>query len=193
MVDTSIPHSDSHLSPGLGSANEDSLSGLEPFIGGTSLIQRLLKSLHYGDASRIEQIKLMLPRQGKDAIPGLTRCLNNTDIDFRCAAVEIMGEIGDPCAIEPLLQVLEDDVPLIQCLIINALVNIGDSQALHSLLDYICHDNLSVSLAAIYAFGELGDETVRAILSSHLTSTNYEIRKALIKTLNKLPGSGNRH
>lgn len=66
-----------------------------------------------------------LTNLGEDAVEPLITALEDTDPAVRYAAVEALGEIGDPMAVEPLKRVLRDKEARLRLLAVTALGNMG--------------------------------------------------------------------
>jgi HEAT repeat protein len=93
--------------------------------------------------------------KAKKNIWGLIKALDS-EFEVREAAVDALGEIGDPRAVEPLISILVDN-KWYCCYAIEALGRIGDPRSVDALSAALNHNEVSVREAAVDALGEIGD------------------------------------
>jgi HEAT repeat protein len=98
-------------------------------------------------------------------LPALVRRLSATEADVRLRAVEAVGAIGGPEAVEPLTGVLSDPDERIRVRATNLLAQIGDPRAVPAITESVLHDPVpDVMVAAQDALARLngtpGDQVV---------------------------------
>jgi HEAT repeat protein len=99
-------------------------------------------------------------RNEKD-IPGLIKALGHTDLDVQYMAVEALGDLKDPAAIPPLVDLLsKDQYSAVRWKSAEALAKIG-KDSVEPLIVLLGHLDEDVRWKAAIALGEIGD--VRAI------------------------------
>lgn len=108
----------------------------------------------YGDDSLTPILKLLIDR--------------NVSLDIslviRANAIDTLGKIGHTIAVEPLLEILEEeednkgDTANLKIRTIWALVKIGDQKAIEPLIKLLSHEEKEVRNTAVSALIKLGDE-----------------------------------
>ncbi len=90
------------------------------------------------------------------------------------AAARVLGEIGDPRAVEPLISALKDKVWVVRGLAAEALGKLGDSRAVEPLINALKDEDLDVRGAAAEALGKLGDSrAVEPLISALKDKESY--------------------
>ena len=79
---------------------------------------------------------MALLQLGKEAVPGLIACLESDDTVARGTVVEILGQLGDKRALEPLLEELKKG-KVWPGAVANALARIGDRRAVAFLMEIL--------------------------------------------------------
>jgi len=92
---------------------------------------------------------------GRPAVKGLSKALKDKYVARRAA--EVLGRIGDPGAVEPLIAALQDEDPLLRGAAAEALGKIGDSRAYEPLMAMLQDRHQGVRGVASRALGQLGD------------------------------------
>jgi hypothetical protein len=112
------------------------------------------------DGGRIDNVK---------DLESLIQLLKDDDMGVRCEAVDALGDIGDPRAVEPLIIVLKegylkgptkeqyDSDPEVRSRAADALAKIGDSRAVESLINALKDDDEEVRADVAEALGVIGD------------------------------------
>ena len=95
-------------------------------------IKGLIKALNYSknENIRTEAVRALV-NIGKPAITPLIQALKHKDIDIRSQAANVLGELKNEIAIEPLIQALRDNSKNVQKSISLALRNIGKHDPSH--------------------------------------------------------------
>ncbi|MDD1720116.1 MAG: HEAT repeat domain-containing protein [Methanoregulaceae archaeon] len=138
-------------------------AGIPGHTGGHDFIPRMRsRLLSYGNTAELA---------ARRDVPGLIRALRNQDINVQYEAVSALGEIGDPQAVGPLVDVLRDDkYSAIRWRAAEALASIGDP-AIGALTECLSHPAEDVRWKAALALGSTGsgkaiDPLIR-LLSDH--------------------------
>jgi HEAT repeat protein len=124
---------------------------------------------------------------GKNATESLLSILESSILDARLNAIYVLGEIRDPRAIKPLMELIRDtnDKDVLE-LVFSALAKIG-VPALDGLLDLLKHDTDPTILRHIAkALGKIGDSRGVDPLLSMLHYTPIEVQQQAIESLGKL-------
>ena len=105
--------------------------------------------------------------KSKGDVEGLIKALNfEKDHNLRISAAWASGELGDPNAIDPLVEAL-DDRKRVKDVAAKALGEIGEPQAVGPLVELLEDENWEVRGTAAKALGKIGDP--RAI-KPHITT-----------------------
>jgi HEAT repeat protein len=91
--------------------------------------------------------------------------------EVRKQAVVALDKIGDPGAVEALLDAVYDDHPTVRWYAVRALPQFNDTRAIEPLIDALRQGNEDISAAAIAALAEVGDES--AISTLEWAGENY--------------------
>jgi HEAT repeat protein len=108
----------------------------------------------------------------------------------RLNAINILGDLGDARAVEPLVQVLlEDTNDYLRSLAAVALGKIGDSGAVEPLIQALLEDESNgVRSNAAKALGEIGDARAVEALTQALDDESASVRIAAEDALKKIQG-----
>jgi len=87
----------------------------------------------------------------------LIEALKDEDSEVREFAAWVLGEIGDPKAVEPLIEALQDEDSTVRWRAANALGEIGDPKAVEPLITALKDENSGVRRSAAGALGKIGD------------------------------------
>lgn len=128
------------------------------------------------------------------AVPGLVKCLQDSNEGVRNAAAHALEQIG-PCAGKPaaraLAACLSDASEEVRCAAAKALEKMGGSvatPAVSALAECLKDDNVSVRKAAIAALGQMGAAVKPALpeLIECLQNSNFSVRCEAAKALEHL-------
>ena len=167
-------------------------------IHGTATIQwraaQTLKSLGWRPQTEAEQICFFIAlgeiKQleifGSEAVKPLLELLRTGTNDKKIAAVNVLGEIGDPAALKPLQSLLRDADPFVRSAVVYAFERAGFREAAPALVNLLKDSARNVRLAAALALGTLGDAQTVEPLIQLLNDKDWEIRRAALETLGKL-------
>jgi len=121
----------------------------------------------------------------KDAhdIRGLVRLLNHSDPDIQYHAVEALGEIGDACAVEPLITVLKhEEMSGVRWKTAESLVKIG-APSIEPLISVLQHPDSDVRWKAAIALGEIRDPRAIGPLIRQLSDTDRFVKSRVAHAL----------
>lgn len=112
----------------------------------------------------------------------LIEMLKDPNSNVRCAAAEGLGKIGDSSAVEPLINLLDDE-EWVAFFITGALGRIGDKRALKYLTQLLYSPNVDLQIMAIDAISRIGGEDAVNSLLEVLDSVKPEAVNIIVKGL----------
>jgi HEAT repeat protein len=116
--------------------------------------------------------------KAKKNVKGLMKALcYKRDWLIRQTAAEALGEIGDSCAVEPLIDALRDGEGNVRKAAAKALGKIGDSCAVLPLITSIKDTDGQVRKSATQALINLGEPAVKALVAA-LSDDSYRLHAA---------------
>jgi HEAT repeat protein len=135
-----------------------------------------------------------LQELGEPVTPGLLAIATNKgkDVILRNIAVEIIADIGDTSAVEPLMDLLKDEeeVVLLRAQTAYILGRLGDKRAFY-LLEYILNtEDTQISSMAALGLGLLGDEEAVPALIPYLKDEDMIMRVRSGRALTELDAQG---
>lgn len=163
---------------------------IEPYIylSGTKVPEEafgfdksVLDELLSGDSLKIEhaasEIK-DLPDSDKRQYLNMTlsKLKDKTNQEERLKAVMALARIGDPTAVEPLIEVLDDDNVNVCWNAPYALGKIGDHRAVEPLITALKRNDEHVRWSAAYALGDIGDDRAIEPLIYALNDNDPNVR-----------------
>lgn len=117
----------------------------------------------------------LLALKDSSAADHLIGALGDSDPEMRCRAAEVLGELRDDRAVEPLLAALDDD-RAVRVAAVEALGRIGDPRAIEALLGFVNGEDKRLGVVAARALGELGDSRALPELVAALgTVTQFDV------------------
>ena len=115
--------------------------------------------------------------QIKEAVGPLIEALRDPSYEVRWNAAVALGNIGDPRAIEPLRQALQQDTDVsVQVCAVRSLGKFREPQLTRELLPYLKASNRGLRMAACWGVGELGDPTLATEITPLLNDPDEEVR-----------------
>lgn len=123
------------------------------------------------------------PRYGKEATPWLLGLLKDGDEEVRMFSATILGDIGDPAAVEGLIEALNDPDDNVRHASAEGLGKIGDARAVRPLIDCL-HQDFWIQYPAILALGRIGDPSTIEHLLPLLD--DEMLRQAVIESLGQI-------
>ena len=129
------------------------------------LIQALIKALGEEDNAGLRNSATeVLIRIGAPAVPDLFSVLKDGDKDERKIAADILGDVADQRALEPLLATLKDPDENVRAAAAESLGMLGDSSVIERLVETLRDDGLVVQLSCLDALDRLNAEVPTNIL-----------------------------
>ena len=185
-------------------------------MGHRRAVEPLIQILGGADYSLRLEAARALEKVGKQAVEPLIQILKHENRDVRVRAIEILGNIRDEKAIEPLIRALDDgDIlvergasealekmgktvvePLIRTLkdgiketrssVAWALRKIDDERVIEPLVQALKDEDVYVRINAAWALGEKGDERALETLFEALGNENWKARRSAARVLGRI-------
>lgn len=122
----------------------------------------------------------------KPDIEGAIRLLRESeDSQLRQFVAYLLGQAGDPRAIEPLIDALQDDHVGVRGAAANALGNIGSAEAVPYLRPLLQDENAQLVVWAAFALSRLGHDHFD-VMTGALESDDVDVRRSAILALKQL-------
>ncbi len=163
-----------------------------------NLHQNASDAYHYARVY-IENLQSQNPRQRSHAVQELGKLkaeqavphvieLLQTDVNtyVRSASAEALGHIGDPEAVFPLMDALQDSCSFVRRAAAISLGQMHAKQAQGALLRALEDPNFYVRRAAINAIGKLGIPDLGPILMNFLDTPDPRIQRTVVTALRRL-------
>lgn len=109
--------------------------------------------------------------------------LSDSEAEVRSAAAEALGEIGDDCALEPLIALINDSEEEVRSAAARALGEIKNDRAVDTLIALLNDSETLVREAATYALGEISDDRAIEPLVNLLSDLDGDVRLVAIYAL----------
>lgn len=133
------------------------------------MIQALIMALGEEDNAGLRNSATeVLVKIGVPAVPGLLDVLKDGDKDERKIAADILGDVADQRALEPLLATLKDPDENVRAAAAESLGMLGDSSVTEQLVEALRDDGLVVQLSCLDALDRLNAEVPTTILTSFM-------------------------
>jgi len=160
-----------------------------------------IKNLETVDYDRYRKTITALAEFGESAVEPLIKGLKKRDEGVRCGCAEALGKIGDPIAVEPLIDKLGDrgqyevregfkliysQTMMTSCA--KALGNIGDARAVEPLIEILTDRDPSHREAAMWALGKIGDPRAIEPLIERTNDRYHGLCEIAGDVLNQLTG-----
>lgn len=110
---------------------------------------------------------------------------SSPDSQLRQFVAYLLGQAGDPRAIEPLIDALQDEHVGVRGAAANALGNIGDSAAVPYLLPLLRHTNPQLVVWAAFALTRLGRDSFD-VLENMMQAEDLDVRRSTILAFQQL-------
>ena len=151
------------------------------------IIDRIYKFWQsYPNAGFIELIVVALGKVNSQMFQRLPAALNHSDEDVRWQAVEALGEVGNPQAVDALIAALNHSDSDVRWQAATALGKIGSSQAIDALSAALYHaDTIAIShLPSVLS--KIGNPQAMDALISALNDSNSELRNFAVWALGEM-------
>jgi len=116
----------------------------------------------------------------------ISALINDQSRDTRADAAEVLGEIGDKRAVEPLIDALKDADCMVQWNAAEGLGKIGDKRAIEPLIITLKAENDILRERAAEALGEIGDARAVEPLIGALNDEDEGVRSSAAEALGKI-------
>ena len=120
-------------------------------------------------------------RFGAPMVDRLVEQLRTGDLETRRAAVAALGRIGDARAVEPLVNLLDEDERELLVPATTALARLGDDRAFESLLRLLGDADVSVRQGAIGALNSIGHSAMGERVRTLLEDADPRVRESAVK------------
>ena len=118
----------------------------------------------------------------KEAVPSLIEALKDEVTGVRINAVVSLGKLGDSAAVEPLIDILNNDkVVAARAMAAEALGNFRDDRAASELLKACDSANDNIRCSAVGAIGNIGnDAAVKKLMNKAENDPDWSVREAAV-------------
>lgn len=148
-------------------------------------IDDLIQDLKDTDDFVREETFAALEMRAEESLDSLIEALNNGNKNIKMGAAKVLGFIGDPKAIEPLINTLSDKNKLVRREASTALTRMGDI-AVDPLIRTLNNEDWRVRGAAAWALGGIKNNKAIEYLEPLLEDTSGFVRAGAKNALNKL-------
>jgi HEAT repeat protein len=177
------------LSEVLGSANKNDLPALIEFAGwfdDESLREKLVDLLR--DSDMRERAASALAMQGANSVEALIDELGSEEPEIREAAATALGRVGDPRAVEPLAELLEDGTVSDRRAALHAMIELGGPEAVQLLENLLASEDPHGRELALRGLGRLGGREHADAIASSCKDPDERVRQAAIELLPEVIG-----
>ena len=140
------------------------------------------------EADRMKSAQELSKQKNPQTVDALTDALNDGSDPVRNAVVESLGKIGDTRAVNPLINILQEDNTLY--VRISAAISLGkleDKRAIAPLINVLKNiKNLGMQARATIALVKLGDSRGMEIIIKNLKSNNEDRQFAALTALDEI-------
>lgn len=140
-----------------------------------SAVRRLLRS--GADQDDHDAAVDAIAAMGDAAVPHLSRALADPDEDVRVVAIEALGRLRSPSAVDGLLAALADPSPTVRLSAVEALGTTGDRRATQPLMtQFAKDDNPQVRYECLTSLGLIGDPAAVGFLVKGVSDSDPFVR-----------------
>jgi len=122
----------------------------------------------------------------KRDVKGLIKALKHEDGWVRYKALKALGKIGDEMAVEPVTQILGDEIPGRRIAAAQVLGEIGSAKAVEPLIQALKDEDNQVRTAATEALSKIGDARAVEPLIQALRDNDEKVRYEAAKALGEM-------
>jgi HEAT repeat protein len=127
-----------------------------------------------------------LVQLGAPAVPGVAALLRDEDPRVRCAAIDVLRQIGDAAASRALAGALRDPDPLVREAVVKALADVGGPGAAKSIRALMSDSDPGVRETAMAALARASPGEAVPALEALGTDPDWHMRSAAIRSLAEL-------
>lgn len=154
----------------------------DPGTAGALLAQ--LKEHHEWSSPRIAAALVAL---GEDAVPACIEALGDESQNLRGWAAQVLGQVGDPRGVGPLVQRLDDRSAAVRLAATEALGRLGDRAAVAPLATAVVRDPApQVRAEAARALGRIGESASAGPLVEALRDPDYWTRLRAVEAIERI-------
>jgi hypothetical protein len=145
--------------------------------------------LSYPNVGFIESSVVALGKVNSQIFQRLQEALDDSDSYVRKQAAKVLGEIGNPQAVEVLIPILNDSDSDVRWWAAYGLGEIGNSQAVEALITALNHLDSDVRDQAVYALGKIGNPQAVEALIPALNDSDSGVRRWAAYALGEIGNS----
>jgi len=163
----------------------EALERLEGLANLDSLIAR------YRTGDKVVKLKVIYALgklRSEACLPVIIHALSSEDEDLRSAAVRMLGEMGDPRGLQPLLNLLHDESLTIQTLVVEALANFPRHNLVAHLLPVLDRENKHLVMSALRTLSALNAVEALDRIIELTRHDDPEVRKTAAIVLGEIEG-----
>lgn len=156
-------------------------------IGTTEVMEGLLPLLHENDASVRNMAMEVIREIAYDRISLLIPFLEDSHESTRTAIADLLGLIGNPDAVEPLIASLKDTPPHVRSSALASLGKLADERAVGAIEKLLQTENEAwVVFSCVKSLEKIGGKSATRILLELLTKDDEFILAAAIESLGEI-------
>ncbi len=148
-------------------------------------IEPLIGKLRKGKGIIAKTTIEALVKIGEPAVPPLINALKSESNSLKTGVAKILGQIGDPRAVEGLIGILEDEKNQVRIAAINALGEIGQPSAIESLMGRFTDQDGYARECAAEAIAKIGEPALEPLINA-LGDNRRAVRTDAIRALGEL-------
>ncbi|NEQ82686.1 MAG: NACHT domain-containing protein [Moorea sp. SIO2I5] len=138
------------------------------------------------EVPKLLKVELLGITGSENAIPELTKCLDNNHEYVRIIAADALGKIGTEASIDLLIKLLDDDHHSVHRSAAYALGKIGIEATIDPLIKCLDDDHYNVRIIAADALGQIGTEATINPLIKLLDDDHYNVRSSAAFALEQI-------
>lgn len=146
--------------------------------GYDNLLPAIEQRLSNAKARQQWRLLLLLDRTGDpQALPLILPFLNHSVKALRSLSAEVMGKLGNPHAVEPLMACLQDQESTLYIPVIRSLGQLGAKQAIPRIRDLLkATDSEVIIYTALDSLANLGDASLLPDIAPFLEHSSHHVR-----------------
>lgn len=126
-------------------------------------------------------------KMGPITVDYLIQALDEDDTNMQLRVIELLGEMGDKRAINPLINFLDEKNNIfIRIATIKSLGRFDNEKVIDSLLFVLTDKSYMLRIVVVEVLGEVGDVRTKEILKESLNDESYMVREAAKESIEKI-------
>jgi HEAT repeat protein len=150
------------------------------------LINDLINKLNDLDSNIRNHAVDALVDIGEPAFEAVLRATRSDDEVIRRKTCDILGRMGNPRGVMPLVKLLTDPDRYVRRRAANALILVGDKRVLPNLINSLHDPEAKVRSRVAQALGKIGDHDAVEPLVRALKDYDKDVRKSALEALNRI-------